>query len=122
MVTVTRVSVPSGCGSRGCIQSNLRVAGAACQMRAGDRVANHAAWTYPVPDPGFETIKDYIAFSGHFPDPFNSTSRTWVSPVPSYSLAWISASCHVAWPVAAGRSVVLPSVDVNLVLPVPAML
>jgi uncharacterized protein (DUF427 family) len=28
----------------------------------GDQVARRAAWTYPNPSPGYEAIKDYIAF------------------------------------------------------------
>jgi uncharacterized protein (DUF427 family) len=28
----------------------------------GARVAKDAGWSYPVPDPGFEAIKDYFSF------------------------------------------------------------
>jgi uncharacterized protein (DUF427 family) len=31
-------------------------------VRAGDRVAKDAAWSYPEPYPEFETIRDYFAF------------------------------------------------------------
>lgn len=31
-------------------------------VRAGDRVAKDAAWSYPDPDPGFEAIRGCIAF------------------------------------------------------------
>ncbi len=31
-------------------------------IRVGDRVAKAAAWSYPEPDPGFEAIRDHIAF------------------------------------------------------------
>jgi uncharacterized protein (DUF427 family) len=31
-------------------------------VRVGDRVAKDAAWSYPAPDPGFEAIRDYLAF------------------------------------------------------------
>jgi len=30
-------------------------------VRVGDRIAPAAAWSYPDPDPGFESIKDYVA-------------------------------------------------------------
>ena len=31
-------------------------------VRVGDRVAKDAAWSYPDPDPGYEAIRDYLAF------------------------------------------------------------
>ncbi len=31
-------------------------------VRVGGRIAQHAAWSYPDPDAGFELIRDYIAF------------------------------------------------------------
>lgn len=31
-------------------------------VRVGDRLAKDAAWSYPAPDPGYEAIKDYVAF------------------------------------------------------------
>jgi uncharacterized protein (DUF427 family) len=31
-------------------------------VRAGDRLARDAAWSYPEPDEGFEAIREYVAF------------------------------------------------------------
>jgi uncharacterized protein (DUF427 family) len=31
-------------------------------VRVGDRLAKDAAWSYPTPDPGYEAIRDYLAF------------------------------------------------------------
>lgn len=31
-------------------------------LRAGDRTAENVAWSYPNPAPGFEAIRDYLAF------------------------------------------------------------
>jgi len=31
-------------------------------VKVGARDAKDAAWSYPVPDPGFESIRDYLAF------------------------------------------------------------
>lgn len=31
-------------------------------VQAGGRVAKDAAWSYPEPDPGYEAIRDYVAF------------------------------------------------------------
>ncbi len=31
-------------------------------VRVGERVAQDAAWSYPEPEKGFETIRDYLAF------------------------------------------------------------
>lgn len=31
-------------------------------VRVGERLAKDAAWSYPDPDPGFEAIRDYMAF------------------------------------------------------------
>jgi uncharacterized protein (DUF427 family) len=31
-------------------------------VRVGDRVAKDSGWSYPSPDPGFEAIRDWIAF------------------------------------------------------------
>jgi uncharacterized protein (DUF427 family) len=31
-------------------------------VRVGTRAAKDAAWSYPAPDPGYEAIRDYIAF------------------------------------------------------------
>ena len=31
-------------------------------LTVGDRVSESAAWSYPDPAPGYETIKDYLAF------------------------------------------------------------
>src|SRR5947209_17504837 len=53
---------------------------------------------------------------------FSSTSSTCAPPVPTYSVAWVSASCHRTWPVFAGCSVVFPSGAVNTVLPEPERL
>ncbi len=38
--------------------------GVACywSVRVGDRLAKDAAWSYPTPDPGYEAIRDYLAF------------------------------------------------------------
>src|SRR3989475_8753764 len=53
---------------------------------------------------------------------FSSTSSTCAPPVPMYSVAWVSASCHRTCPVFAGCSVVFPSGAVNTVLPEPERL
>lgn len=31
-------------------------------LRVGDRVSHDAAWSYPDPSPGFEALKDHLAF------------------------------------------------------------
>jgi uncharacterized protein (DUF427 family) len=31
-------------------------------VRAGSRIATDAAWSYPEPDPGYETIRNYLSF------------------------------------------------------------
>lgn len=31
-------------------------------IRVTDQVAKHAAWSYPHPDPGYEAIRNYVAF------------------------------------------------------------
>ena len=31
-------------------------------VRSGERVERHAAWYYPSPSPGFEVIRDHVAF------------------------------------------------------------
>jgi uncharacterized protein (DUF427 family) len=41
--------------------------GAACyfDVQVGDRVRKRAAWSYPAPLPGFEEIRDHLAFYAH---------------------------------------------------------
>jgi uncharacterized protein (DUF427 family) len=31
-------------------------------LRVGDRVSENAAWSYPNPQPGYEAMKDHLAF------------------------------------------------------------
>lgn len=38
-------------------------------VRSGDRVARDAAWAYPDPVPGYEAIKDHVAF---YPEPMDA--------------------------------------------------
>ncbi len=37
-------------------------------VTVGDKQAQHAAWTYPDPAPGFEVLKGYLAFYPHLMD------------------------------------------------------
>lgn len=59
-------------------------------LRVGERVAARAAWSYPDPEPGFESIRDHLAFHAGRVD--NCTVGAWtVTPQPGeYYGGWIT--------------------------------
>ncbi len=61
--------IPPGDVAAGCLEPSPRTS--FCEwkglahywtVRVGERVAKDAAWSYPAPDPGYEAIRDYLAF------------------------------------------------------------
>ncbi len=59
-------------------------------LRVGNRVAPHAAWSYPEPAPGYEAIRGYLAF---YPGPMDAcyVGDTRVAPQPgSYYGGWVT--------------------------------
>ncbi|HSL33935.1 MAG TPA: DUF427 domain-containing protein [Candidatus Limnocylindrales bacterium] len=60
-------------------------------LRVGDRVARSAAWTYPRPRPGYESIAGYVAFyAGRVDAAFVGDERATPQPGDFYG-GWITS-------------------------------
>jgi hypothetical protein len=73
-------------------------------VRVGDRVAKDAGWSYPDPDDGFESIRDYLSFYPRRMDAC-SVGNDRVTPQPGfYYGGWVTPELVGPFKACRGRS------------------